>query len=84
MSGVASTGDSDLRGFMQQMKSNVYSFDDKLNPGPDTLQLKILHVRYITLRELISTANSQHHSLHPAYGHNAFRPPKVSDKGTAE
>lgn len=80
MSGVASIHDSDLRGFMQQKKLNVYSFGDKLNPRPDTLQLKILHVRYITLQELISTANSQHHSLHPAYGHNAFRPPKASGK----
>lgn len=84
MSGAASTRDSDLQGFMQQTKLNVYSFGDKSNPGPDTSQLKILHVRYITLQELISTANSQHHSLHPAYRHNAFRPPKASDKGTAE
>lgn len=45
--------------------------------------LKILHVRWITLQELISTANSRHHSLHPAYGHNAFRPPKASERGTA-
>lgn len=80
VSGVASIHDSDLRGFMQQKKLNVYSFGDKLNPRPDTLRLKILHVRYITLQELISTANSQHHSLHPAYGHNAFRPPKASGK----
>lgn len=80
MSGVASIYDSDLLGFMQQKKLNVYSFGDKLDPRPDTLRLKILHVRYITLQELISTANSQHHSLHPAYGHNAFRPPKASGK----
>lgn len=26
----------------------------------------------------------QHHSLHPAYGHDASRAPKVSDKETAE
>lgn len=84
MSGVASTHDSDLLVFMRQMKLNVYTFGDKLNPGPDTTQLKILHVRYITLQELTSTANSQHHSLHPAYGHNAFRPPKAGDKETAE
>lgn len=84
MSGADSTRDSDLLVFMQQMKLNVYTFGDKLNPGPDTSQLKILHVRYITLQELISTANSQHHSLHPAYRHNAFRPPKASDKETAE
>lgn len=84
VSGVASTRDSDLPGFMQQMKLNVYSFGDKSDPGPDTSQLKILHVRYITLQGLISTTNSQHHSLHPAYGHNGFRPPKASDKGTAE
>lgn len=66
VSGVASTRDRDLLGFMQQMKLNVYSFGDKLNPWPDTSQLKILHVRYITLQELISTTNSQLHSLHPA------------------
>ena len=50
MSGVASTGDSDLLGFMQQMKLNVYSFGDKLNPGPDTSQFKntSCQVHYIT------------------------------------
>lgn len=84
VSGVAAARDSDSPGFMQQMKLNVYSFGDKLNPGSDTSRLKILLVRYITLQELISTANSQLHSLHPAYGHNAFRPPKASDKGRAE
>lgn len=51
MSGVASTGDSDLLGFMLQMKLNVYSFGDKLNP--DTSQLKILDVRCITLLSYI-------------------------------
>lgn len=84
VSGVAWTGDSDLLGFMQHMKLYVYSFGDELDPRPDTSQLKILHVRYITLQELISTANSQHRSLHPAYRHNAFRPPKASDKKTEE
>lgn len=69
---------------MQQMKFNVYFFGDKLNPVPDTSQLKILCVRYITLQELIYTANSQHHSLYPVYRHNAFRPPKANDKETAE
>lgn len=48
---------------------------------PDRLRLKILHVRYITLHQLISTANSQHHSFHPAYRHNAFRAPKASRGG---
>lgn len=84
MSGVASNCDSDLLVFMQQMKLNVYSFGDKLNPVPDTSQLKILHVRYITFQELIYPANSQHHSLYPVYRYNAFRPPKVNDKETAE
>lgn len=41
---------------MVHMKLNVYSFGDKLNPGPDALQLKILHFRNIKLQELISTA----------------------------
>lgn len=84
VSGVASAPDSDLLRFMQRMELNVYSFGDKSNPRPDTPRLKILHVRCITVQKLISTANSQHCSLHLAYGHNAFRPPKASDKETAE
>lgn len=60
-------------------KLNVYSSGDKSNPGPDTHKKKTLHVRYITLQELISAANSKHHSIHPAYGHNAVRPPKASE-----
>lgn len=59
-------------------------FGDKLNPCFDTSQLEIFHGRCIALQELISTANSQHQSLHPAYQHNAIRPPKENDKETAE
>lgn len=50
---------------------------------PDRLRLEILPVRYITLHQLISTANSQHHSFHPAYRHNAFRAPKARGGGEA-
>lgn len=35
VSGVAPRHDSDLPGFMQQEKLNVYSSGDKLNPEPD-------------------------------------------------
>lgn len=54
VSGVASAYDSDLLGFAKQTKLNVYVFSDKLNPRPDSSLLKILHVRCITLQELIS------------------------------
>lgn len=66
MSGVASAPDTDSPGFMQQKKFNVYCFGDLLDPRPDRSRLKILHVRYITLQQRISTANSQRHSFHPA------------------
>lgn len=80
VSGVASAPDTDSLGFMQQKKLNVYCFGDLLDPRPDGSRLKILHVRYITLQQLISTANSQHYSFHPDYRNNAFRTPKASGK----
>lgn len=80
MSGVASAPDTDSPGFMQHKKLNVYCFGDSLDPRPDRSRLKILPVRYITLEQRISTANSQRHSFHPAYSNNAFRTPKASGK----
>lgn len=80
VSGVASAPDTDSPAFMQQKKLNVYCFGDLLDPRPDGSRLKILHVRYITLQQLISTANSRRHSFHPAYRNNGFRTPKASGK----
>lgn len=45
-------------------------------PGLTHLSIKILHVRCVTLQELIP----QQHSVHLAYGHNAFRPPRAVTK----
>lgn len=85
MRGTASAHGSDLQGFMQRMKWNVYSFNDKLSPRLDTSQFKNTPCQVHCITNTYIHSNiSQHHSLHPAYRRAAFRSAKVSDKERGE